>query len=57
MQATWQFLDITKDKREISKKEKEKRKMIKSHTTMKIFFTFTFFLLKNILLENIFEKT
>ena len=46
MQATYKVLDIARDRRKILEKEIEKRK-IKSKNN-KYFFTFTFFIWKNL---------
>ena len=58
MQATSKLLDIARDRRKTLKKEKEKRNMRKSQTTIiNMFFILLFYMEKFILLENVFEKT
>ena len=58
MQATSKLFDIARDRRKTLKKEKEKRNMRKSQTTIiNMFFILLFYMEKFILLENVFEKT
>ena len=58
MQATSKLFDIARDRRKTLKKEKEKRNMRKSQTTIiNMFFILLFDMEKFILLENVFEKT
>ena len=58
MQAILKLIGIARDRRKTLKKEKEKRKMIKSQTTPINIFLLTFLFRKiYILLENVFRKT
>ena len=58
MQVTSKLFDIARDRRKTLKKEKEKRNMRKSQTTItNMFFILLFYMEKFILLENVFEKT
>ena len=58
MQATSKLFDIARDRRKTLKKEKEKRNMRKSQTTIiNMFFILLLYMEKFILLENVFEKT